>query len=120
MCCSFIIARVLVIARSIAFDDYVFYTDVQTGSYLSIFIVLFQLTEITLTLNTAYFDDELGVVRERKSIFRRYASSWLIPDLFWLFPWHLMFLEQNSDERLSETYTILQLLLTFQVLRLIH
>lgn len=47
--------------------------------------------DILLTLNTAYLDEEGHPVRNRWSIFKKYAKGWLIIDVVSVMPLHIFY-----------------------------
>ena len=74
-----------------------------------------------LTFNTAYFDEEKGLVRNRKKIAKNYLSFWFLPDLFWTLPLRPIIVFLQKDQQIYNTYIkVLDILICLQVFRLVR
>lgn len=86
---SFIIARVVRISYYSAFhSNIVGFEDFRVDYALYVGVPLFLVLafDMVLTFNTAYFDEEKGLVRSKRMIARNYLKFWFVPDLIWCLP----------------------------------
>ena len=87
---------------------------------LSLSVDLILLTDILVTLRTAYFDrwDQLSLVRDQKLIIKRYLRGWFFIDFFTSLPFEFM-LPPSSAGEIVKMFRILRFIRIIKMLRLI-